>query len=118
MANGEYTLGENIAYQGGLRIAMTAFLDSQKKKGVEVDSEEALIDSFTPIQTFYINFANGWANNIREEEIRSLTSGDVHSLGKNRVNISLKNIDSFLKAFEIKEGDDMFLPDKDRVIIW
>lgn len=118
MANGEYTLGENIADQGGLRIAMTAFLDSQKKKGIDVESEKAIIDGFTPLQTFYLNFANVWANNIREEHIRALTVGDVHSLGKNRVNVSLKNISPFYNAFDIKEGDDMFLPEQERVIIW
>ena len=118
MANGEYTLGENIADQGGLRIAMTAFLDSQKKKGIDVESEEAIVDGFTPLQTFYLNFANVWANNIREEQIRALTASDVHSLGKNRVNVSLKNIEPFYETFDIKEGDDMFLPEEERVIIW
>ena len=118
MANGEYTLGENIADQGGLRIAMTAFLDSQKKKGIDIESDEAIIDGFTPLQTFYLNFANVWANNIREEQIRALTASDVHSLGKNRVNVSLKNIEPFYEAFDIKEGDDMFLPEQERVIIW
>ena len=117
-ANGEYTLGENIADQGGLRIAMTAFLDSQKKKGVDIESEKAKIDGFSPLQAFYLNFANLWANNIRDEEIRSLTSGDVHSLGKNRVNVSLKNIEPFFKAFDIKEGDPMYLPASERIIIW
>lgn len=118
MANGEFTLGENIADQGGLRIALTAFLDSQKKKGINVESEEALIDGYAPLQIFYLNFANVWANNIREELIRALTAGDVHSLGKNRVNVSLKNIDTFYKAFDIKEGDAMFIPETERVVIW
>ncbi len=117
-ANGEYTLGENIADQGGLRIAMTAFLDSQKKKGVDVTSESAKIDGFDPIQVFYLNFANLWANNIRDEEIRRLTAGDVHSLGINRVNVSLKNLAPFFKAFGIVEGDPMFRPESERVIIW
>lgn len=117
-ANGQYTLGENIADQGGLRIAMTAFLDSQKKKGVDVKSEAAKIDGLDPMQVFYLNFANLWANNIREEEIRSLTTGDVHSLGKNRVNVSLRNIQPFFEAFGIKEGDKMFRPAEERVIIW
>ena len=118
MANGEYTLGENIADQGGLRIAYTAFLDSQKKKGVDIESEEALIDGVDPAKIFYLNFANLWATNIRDEEIRNLTIGDVHSLGINRVNVSLRNIEPFFKAFDIKEGDEMFRPESERVIIW
>ncbi|MDE5976659.1 MAG: M13 family metallopeptidase, partial [Muribaculaceae bacterium] len=117
-ANGEYTLGENIADQGGLRIALTAFLDAQKKKGVDVKSEEAKIDGIDPMKVFYLNFANLWANNIRDEEIRSLTTGDVHSLGKLRVNVSLRNIAPFFEAFGIQEGDEMFRPEAERVIIW
>ncbi|MDE6010569.1 MAG: M13 family metallopeptidase [Muribaculaceae bacterium] len=118
MANGQYTLGENIADQGGLRVAMTAFLDSQKKKGVDVTSEEAKIDGFDPIQVFYMNYANLWGQNIRDAEKRNLTIGDVHSLGSNRVNVSLKNIEPFFKAFDINEGDPMFRPVQERVIIW
>ena len=94
-ANGEYTLGENIADQGGLRVSRTAFLDSQKNKGVDINSEEAKINGYTPMQVFYMNYANLWAQNIREAEIRSLTAGDVHSLGVNRVNETLKNIQPF-----------------------
>ena len=104
-ANGRYTLGENIADQGGLRIAMTAFL-------------EAKIDGFDPLQVFYMNYANLWANNIRDEEIRSLTTGDVHSLGCNRVNVTLRNIAPFFEAFSITEGQPMFRPEAERVIIW
>ncbi|MCH5232273.1 MAG: M13 family metallopeptidase [Muribaculaceae bacterium] len=117
-ANGQYTLGENIADQGGLRIAYTAFLDSQKKKGVDVNSEEAKIDGLDPAQVFYLNFANLWANNIRDEEIRSLTTSDVHSLGKNRVNVSVRNLQPFFDAFGIVEGDAMYRPESERVIIW
>ena len=117
-ANGAYTLGENIADQGGLRVAMTAFLDSQKKKGVDVDSPEALIDGYTPAQAFYMNYANLWGQNIRPEEMRALTIGDVHSLGENRVNVTLRNIEPFFNAFGITEGQPMFLPAEERVIIW
>ena len=117
-ANGQYTLGENIADQGGLRVAMTAFLDSQEKKGVDIKSPEAKIDGFDPLQVFYMNYANLWANNIRDEEIRSLTTGDVHSLGRNRVNVTLRNIAPFFEAFGITEGDPMFRPESERVIIW
>ena len=115
-ANGTYTMGENIADQGGLRIAMTAFLDSQKKKGVDVTTEK--IEGFTPEQVFYLNYANLWGQNIRPEEIRSLTTGDVHSLGENRVNVTLRNIEPFFKAFNITEGQPMFRPADERVIIW
>ena len=117
-ANGQYTLGENIADQGGLRVAMTAFLDAQQKKGVDVKSPEAMIDGFTPEQVFYMNYANLWANNIRDEEIRSLTTGDVHSLGRNRVNVTLRNIAPFFEAFNITEGQPMFRPESERIVIW
>ncbi len=118
MANGQYTLGENIADQGGLRVAYTAFLESQRKKGVDINSPEALIDGMTPMQVFYLNYANLWAQNVREEQMRSLTIGDVHSLGENRVNVTLRNIAPFFEAFGIKEGDKMFRPEAERVIIW
>ena len=117
-ANGTYTLGENIADQGGLRVAMTAFLDSQDKKGVDINSPEAKIDGFSPAQVFYMNYANLWATNIRPEEIRSLTTGDVHSLGINRVNVTLRNIAPFFEAFGITESDPMFRHESERVIIW
>ncbi len=117
-ANGQYTLGENIADQGGLRVAMTAFRDAQKRKGVDITSPEALIDGFDPIQVFYLNYANLWANNIREAEIRSLTSGDVHSLGRNRVNVTLRNIAPFFESFSISEGEPMYLAPEQRVVIW
>ncbi len=117
-ANGQYTLGENIADQGGLRVAMTAFLDAQKQKGVDIKSPEARIDGLDPMQVFYLNYAALWATNIRDEEIRSLTTGDVHSLGCNRVNVTLRNIAPFFEAFSITENQPMFRPESERVIIW
>lgn len=117
-ANGAYTLGENIADQGGLRVSMTAFLESQAKKGVDINSKEALIDGFTPMQVFYMNYANLWAGNVRDEEIRSLTTGDVHSLGRNRVNVTLRNITPFFEAFSITEGQPLYRPASEQVVIW
>ncbi len=117
-ANGSYTMGENIADQGGLRISRTAFLDSQKRKGVDVNSSDALIDGFTPSQAFYLNYANIWATNMRDEEKRNLTIGDVHSLAENRVNVTLRNIVPFFEAFGIKSGDKLFRPAEEQVIIW
>lgn len=111
-ANGRYTLGENIADQGGLRIALTAYRDSRKRK------EDDLIDGFSPLQRFYISYANVWAGNIRNEEIALRTKTDPHSLEKLRTNATLKNIGEFFEAFDIEEGDAMWRKPEDRVIIW
>lgn len=111
-ANGRYTLGENIADQGGLLIALTAFEAAMTQR------ESKDIDGFSTLQRFFLSYAGVWADNIREEEILNRTKTDPHSLAKNRVNITLKNIDLFYKAFSIKEGDSMFIPKEQRVVIW
>ncbi|MDE7097450.1 MAG: M13 family metallopeptidase, partial [Muribaculaceae bacterium] len=110
-ANGRYTLGENIADQGGLRIALTAYMDSMNGDTAKD------IDGFTPLQRFYIAYANVWAGNIREEEIKLRTKTDPHSLGKLRTNATLKNIDEFFEAFGITESDTMWRPKNERVVI-
>lgn len=112
-ANGKFTLGENIADQGGLRVAYTAYHNALGK-----GNEGEVIDGFTPDQRFYLSYANVWAGNIREEEILKRTKTDPHSLGRWRVNASLRNIEPFFKAFDIKEGDPMFRPESERVVIW
>lgn len=111
-ANGEFTLGENIADQGGLRVALTAYLDSCP------ESAKREIDGFSALQRFYLAYAGVWASNIREEEVLSRTLSDPHSLAENRVNVTLKNIELFFKAFDVKEGDPMYRPEDQRVIIW
>jgi putative endopeptidase len=111
-------MGENIADQGGLRISRTAFLDAQKQKGIDVDSADALIDGYTPMQAFYLNYANIWATNCRDEEKRNLTIGDVHSLAENRVNVTLRNIAPFFEAFGIKSSNKLFRTTDDQVVIW
>jgi putative endopeptidase len=110
-ANGSLSLGENIADQGGLRVAYTALQNSF------AGEHPADIDGFTAEQRFYLSYATIWAQNIRPEEVARLTKVDVHSLGCNRVNVTLRNIDTFHKAFGITEGR-MFLPEEERVIIW
>lgn len=112
-ANGRYTLGENIADQGGLRVAYTAF----KKAEAENPYTEKL-DGFTPDQRFYLAYARLWAGNIRDEEILRLTKIDPHSLGNLRTNAALQNIDTFYDAFGIKEGDKMYLAPEERIVIW
>ncbi|MEG2060215.1 MAG: M13 family metallopeptidase [Alistipes sp.] len=110
-ANGALSLGENIADQGGLRVAHTALHNALG------ESTPAPIDNFTADQRFYLGYAALWAQNIRDEEAARLTKLDVHSLGKWRVNATLRNLQSFYDAFGITEGA-MFMPEADRVIIW
>ena len=111
-ANGKFTLGENIADHGGLRVSYTAFKKTQQGR-----SEEKT-DGFTPDQRFFLSYAGVWAGNIRDAEILRRTKTDPHSLGRWRVNAALKNIEPFFKAFNIKEGDPMFLAPAERVTIW
>ncbi len=112
-ANGRFTLGENIADHGGLLVAHQAYLNSLKGK-----ETPAPIDGFTNEQRFFLGYATLWGQNIRPEEIRRLTKIDPHSLGKWRVNAALRNIAPFYAAFDIKEGDPMFMAPADRVVIW
>ena len=112
-ANGRFTLGENIADHGGLLVAHQAYLNSLKGK-----ETPAPIDGFTNEQRFFLGYATLWGQNIRPEEIRRRTKIDPHSLGKWRVNAALRNIAPFYAAFDIKEGDPMFMAPVDRVVIW
>ena len=76
------------------------------------------MDGFTAEQRFYLAYATLWAQNITDEEIARLTKLDVHSLGNNRVNVTVRNLRTFFDAFGIKEGDRMFRPEDERVVIW
>ncbi|MBR2061066.1 MAG: M13 family metallopeptidase [Tidjanibacter sp.] len=111
-ADGALSLGENIADQGGLRVAYTAY-----KNSLEGKEEPADIDGFTDDQRFYLGYAALWGQNITDQAIARLTKEDVHSLGRNRVNATLMNVDDFYKAFGITEGK-MFRPESERVVIW
>lgn len=111
-ANGRFTLGENIADNGGLNISYAALQRALKQH------PEGLIDGFTPAQRFFLSYANVWAGNVRDEEIRRLTMIDPHSLGRWRVNGTLPHVAEFLEAFDIHEGDAMWLAPEKRAVIW
>lgn len=111
-ANGQLTLGENIADHGGLQVAFQAFHNATKNAPL------GEVDGFTPEQRFYLAYANVWAANIREEQIRFLTQMDVHSLGRWRVNAALPHINGWNEAFNIKESDSMYLAPDKRASIW
>lgn len=111
-ANGTFTMGENIADHGGLRVAYSAFKNTDQGKGNE------MIDGFTPDQRFFLSYANVWAANITKEEMLRRTKLDPHSLGVNRVNVAIRNLEEFFKAFDIQPGMKMWRDSADRVIIW
>ena len=111
-ANGRYTLGENIGDHGGLSIAFTAMENAVAGK------KDPMIDGFTRAQRFYLSYGAIWAQNITDQEKERLTNLDVHSLAVNRVNVSVKNFQSFFDAWDIQEGDPMFRPEEERVHIW
>ncbi len=111
-ANGELTVGENIADHGGLMISMQAFRNATKETPLPV------IDGFTPEQRFYLAYSNVWAGNIRDEEIRNRTKSDPHSLGRWRVNGTLPHIADWYTAFGITENDPLYIPADKRLNIW
>ena len=112
-ANGRFTLGENIADQGGLLVSYEAFQNSLKGKEVP-----APIDGFTANQRFYLGYANLWAQNVRKAEILRLTKIDPHSLGEWRVNAALRNVNTFYTAFDVTASDSMYFAPNERVVIW
>ena len=111
-ANGELTLGENIADHGGLQVAYQAFKNATK------DAPLADVDGFTPEQRFFLAYAGVWAGNIRDEQIRVYTKSDPHSLGRWRVNGALPHINAWYEAFGINENDPLYIAPENRASIW
>ena len=111
-ANGRYTLGENIGDHGGLSIAFTAMENATAGK------KDPMIDGFNRAQRFYLSYGAIWAQNITDQEKARLTNLDPHSLAVNRVNVSVRNFQTFFDAWDIHEGDPMFRPEAERVHIW
>jgi putative endopeptidase len=110
--NGQFTSGENIGDLGGLGIAYKAYR-------LSLDGKEApVIDGFTGDQRFFLGWAQAWRGKARDEETRRLLTIDPHSPAKFRANGAPVNIDAFYEAFDVKEGDGMYLAPDDRVKIW
>ena len=109
-ANGEFTLGENLADYGGVTVAYTAYKNFGTPSNTAFD--------LTPDMRFFIAYAGVWAGNIRDDEKLRLTKIDVHSLGRNRVNGILPQIDAWYDAYHITDGDKMYIAPNERVKIW
>ncbi|MBA2622163.1 MAG: M13 family metallopeptidase [Chthoniobacterales bacterium] len=111
--NGELTLGENIADDGGVKLAFAAL-----QKALEKSGKREKIDGFTPEQRFFLGWAQVWRANTREEEIKRRLMVDSHSPTKFRCNGPLSNTPEFQKAFNIPDGAPMIRPADKRVSIW
>ena len=112
-ANGQLTLGENIADQGGLQVSWQAYQNTLKGK-----KTPAPIDGLTDSQRFFLAYATVWAGNIRDAEILRRTKTDTHSLGRWRVNGALPHIDAWYEAFDVKPENTMYVPKEKRSVIW
>jgi len=112
-ANGELSLGENIADLGGLNIAWTAINNVWNG-----NKPTEKIDGYTADQRFFLAYARVWAQNIRDKEQIRLTKDDVHSLGRFRVLGPLPNIQAWYDAFSITDKDPMYVPVDKRASIW
>lgn len=111
-ANGQLTLGENIADHGGLIVSYLAYKNATRNNPLPE------VDGFTADQRFFIAYATLWAGNIREEEIRSRTKSDPHSLGEWRVNGALPHVDAWYDAFGITDKDSMYIAPENRLKVW
>jgi len=110
--NGQFTSGENIGDLGGLSIAYEAYRMS-------LNGEEApVIDGLTGDQRFFLGWAQVWRSKSREEDTKRRLTSDPHSPAKFRTNGAAVNIPAFYDAFNVQEGDGMFLAPADRVKIW
>ena len=110
--NGDATQGENIADLGGVVMGFEAF-----KKTAQYKNKEK-ISGFTPEQRYFLAYGYAWMVQAKDEYIARQIMSDVHSPAQFRINGPLMNIPEFYKAFNVKQGDKMFLPEKDRVVIW
>ena len=109
-ANGEFTLGENLADYGGVTVSYTAYKNFGTPSNVAFD--------MTPDMRFFVAYAGVWAGNIRKDEELRLTKVDVHSLARNRVNGILPQIDAWYGAYNITPDDKMYIAPDKRVKIW
>jgi putative endopeptidase len=110
--NGRLTLGENIGDVSGVAIAYRAY-----KKSLE-GRPSPVIDGFTGDQRFFLGYAQVWRTMAREQTLRQNLLTDTHSPGMYRTNGVLANIPAFYEAFNVRQGDRMYLPAERRVKIW
>ncbi len=110
---GAFTLGENIGDLGGINTAYDALQIYLNREG-----RPQAIDGFTPEQRLFLSWGTIWRTKVRDEKLRSLIQSDTHSPGYYRAFAPLKNMETFYAAFDVKEGNKMWIAAEDRVKIW
>lgn len=110
--NGEATQGENIADLGGVVMGYEAF---KKTKQFKTNEKIAGLD---PTQRYFLSYGYAWMVNARKEYLLQQVMQDVHAPAKFRINGPLMNISEFYKAFNVRPGQKMYLPEKERITIW
>ncbi|HLV46326.1 MAG TPA: M13 family metallopeptidase [Flavobacterium sp.] len=111
--DGKFTLGENIGDLGGVNAAYDGLQLFLKENG-----NPGLIDGYTPEQRFFISWGTIWRTKARDEAVRNQVKTDPHAPGHYRAYVPLQNVDAFYDAFDIKEGDSLYIKPEDRVKIW
>jgi putative endopeptidase len=111
--DGKFTLGENIGDLGGINAAYDGLQLYLKETG-----NPGLIDGYTPEQRLFISWATIWRGKIRDEALKNQVKTDPHSPAMYRAYVPLINLDTFVQAFSIKQGDGMFVAPDKRVRIW
>ena len=111
--DGKFTLGENIGDLGGVNAAYDGLQLYLKENG-----NPGLIDGYTPEQRFFISWSTIWRSKMRDEALKNQVKTDPHSPGMYRAYVPIQNVDAFYSAFNIKEGDGMFVAPEKRVKIW
>lgn len=111
--NGEFTLGENIGDLGGANAAYDGLQIFYEKNG-----RPDVIDGFTAEQRFFMSWGTVWRVKMRDDALKNLIKTNPHSPGMYRAYMPLQNVDAFYDAFNIVEGDKMYLKPEDRVKIW
>jgi predicted metalloendopeptidase len=109
--NGKLTLGENIADVTGLAAAYDAYKASLGGKPAPV------IDGFTGDQRFFLAYAQSWATKMRDEAMRARIATDGHAPGQFRA-LTVRNVDPWYAAFNVQQGEKLYLAPKDRVKVW
>jgi predicted metalloendopeptidase len=111
--DGKFTLGENIGDLGGINAAYDGLQLYLKENG-----NPGLIDGYTPEQRLFISWATIWRSKMRDEALKNQVKTDPHSPGMYRAYVPLLNLDTFYSAFDIKQGDGMYIEPNKRVKIW